>query len=1347
MGVEMTSCSACTAGKYQNPGTAGAVQCLDCPKYTYSWKTGWVGNCFQCYSAASAGADTCTGCDPGKYNYDTNNATACKDCPEGYFTDDRDVRQCSACPIGYHAKNVHTTLNEPRHDACQACSVGKYGHVTHAINAVSGCKDCVQGRYSDDEAVQRLAGEAPTAMCKACPAGKFNPNAGAATESSCSNCKVGTFSAALAATSSGECVACGVGLYSDTVGSTSKCQVCPEGYSQPRLGQAYCLPCRPGTRQNNTGQAYCDPCHFGRASNVVGNLNSKCTACDAGESQPRRGQSACRACAPGSYQNNRGATECIPCPIQWFANQSSLTSCTVCAVGQYSVLVGAVVCEKCGKGMYATTTVKGGGGGGSSTVGGGRCTSCPFGWKREPLVDPSTLTCVRCEMGETTTAVTLNQNQKGATSCMLCPIGQYGSEPGTCTTCEIGRHQEKAGQSTNSDGVVGCDICRHGKVDLLTSECGSCAVGRHGIPLESSGGCMDCEEGQYQSNKKQPTCLFCDAGKIPNALQTECEKPEWKVAEDCTKYEYLDDRCYDSQSLYDGLNVYNASRMGDAVCTTEEKIEHYHCTPCSGGADCRSNNATLSSLRNLPGWWRIPHEFEPIEEADVPVLFARCPFKDDCPGNEVYDNDTLHTLNQCVNETHLVLCSRCKIGNDRIGGTCTPCTAGSIGFRGIALVVVVGVLLGVFFVLKQRIDVILEKYELEISDASLALKLVVAFIQISLSLPGMISNFEFPMIYQSFLGHLKFVNFDLMDLMGVQCVVDVDFRMSVLVSMCFPLVVFVVMLSAYKIMVLRIKYAEEVFMPKEKRDVMGQLFDLCDIDVDGVICETDLIGMFEFVNDKKFSENTLPISLLRNMMKRAGSKVPKLKAIKYTITRAQFIHAALKKRRKDEMIISLYVPVYAAQRHVGLQEALQTCASTTIQLFLLLHAPVSAKAFLYFDCHTLGRKASFLRSDYALQCGSSEYNDYFPVALLLLCGFTLALPAGLGFLMFKNRKELHSTHVRAQIGFLYNRFSSGSEFWEIHELLRKMVFTGLLVYLPANIRPSGALLVCVVACCTLNFFKPYQNNLIFIIGQGTFVLTSIKYLVVVFALSMGQRLGATDMDYIGYVLIGLDVMVMVGTVVIVVAVFWMVKQSASIFVSDLRDGKIQWTENDDEEHSDEDGTSSFTFSMHALKHAVTIEQVKRIKRNSKKSKDNHFFKLAERRLIANVLLEKKVKARQKFINSKRVKAGLSPLYGITKVFQKWHTHTQHGSPETKCEVDTLFIDLNEDEDDDEIEMIDNLFHGLAAHEYQLQLEEMNRDMDDVDSLFLGLHESEDAEIHEIDSLFSGLPELSSTGTK
>ena len=109
MGVEMTSCSACTAGKYQNPGTAGAVQCLDCPKYTYSWKTGWVGNCFQCYSAASAGADTCTGCDPGKYNYDTNNATACKDCPEGYFTDDRDVRQCSACPIGYHAKNVHTT--------------------------------------------------------------------------------------------------------------------------------------------------------------------------------------------------------------------------------------------------------------------------------------------------------------------------------------------------------------------------------------------------------------------------------------------------------------------------------------------------------------------------------------------------------------------------------------------------------------------------------------------------------------------------------------------------------------------------------------------------------------------------------------------------------------------------------------------------------------------------------------------------------------------------------------------------------------------------------------------------------------------------------------------------------------------------------------------------------------------------------------------------------------------------------------------------------------------------------------------------------------------------------------
>jgi hypothetical protein len=56
------------------------------------------------------------------------------------------------------------------------------------------------------------------------------------------------------------------------------------------------------------------------------------------------------------------------------------------------------------------------------------------------------------------------------------------------------------------------------------------------------------------------------------------------------------------------------------------------------------------------------------------------------------------------------------------------------------------------------------------------------------------------------------------------------------------------------------------------------------------------------------------------------------------------------------------------------------------QMLLLIHAPVSAKAFYYFDCHVLGKKRQLLRHDYRLDCQSDEYYQFMPVAVLLVFG-------------------------------------------------------------------------------------------------------------------------------------------------------------------------------------------------------------------------------------------------------------------------------------------------------------------------------------------------------------------------
>ena len=56
-----------------------------------------------------------------------------------------------------------------------------------------------------------------------------------------------------------------------------------------------------------------------------------------------------------------------------------------------------------------------------------------------------------------------------------------------------------------------------------------------------------------------------------------------------------------------------------------------------------------------------------------------------------------------------------------------------------------------------------------------------------MSVSGMLSEFEWPEQYRTFLTRLNFVNVDFMSIVGIQCVMDYDFRFSVFVALCVPL--------------------------------------------------------------------------------------------------------------------------------------------------------------------------------------------------------------------------------------------------------------------------------------------------------------------------------------------------------------------------------------------------------------------------------------------------------------------------------------------------------------------------------------------------------------------------------
>ena len=196
-----------------------------------------------------------------------------------------------------------------------------------------------------------------------------------------------------------------------------------------------------------------------------------------------------------------------------------------------------------------------------------------------------------------------------------------------------------------------------------------------------------------------------------------------------------------------------------------------------------------------------------------------------------------------------------------------------------------------------------------------------------------------------------------------------------------------------------------------------------------------------------------------------------------------------------------------------------------------------------------------LRRDYSLECGGEKYNEYLPAALTLLLGFALLLPIALSGFLYCHRNDLYTPKTKRKLGWLYYRFQKGSEFWEVHEVIRKMLLTGLLIYLPTHVRSPSAIVICTICCCTLNYYHPHRNPIVFWIDEICALSTAGKYLVTVFGNSMGDDVSVEDRQYLGYLLIGMDLVIIIGGQICIICLFYLIGSDVTTIHQDVKQQK------------------------------------------------------------------------------------------------------------------------------------------------------------------------------------------------
>ena len=169
-------------------------------------------------------------------------------------------------------------------------------------------------------------------------------------------------------------------------------------------------------------------------------------------------------------------------------------------------------------------------------------------------------------------------------------------------------------------------------------------------------------------------------------------------------------------------------------------------------------------------------------------------------------------------------------------------------------------------------------------------------------------------------------------------------------------------------------------------------------------------------------------------------------------------------------------------------------------------------------------------------------------------------------------------------------FVRGAEFWQVHDLILKMILTGMLIYIPPTSRAAAGNIVCLIGLCTLNYFQPHKNKICFWLSQVSFITTALKYII---ALLLSASTDTPEMKVIGSVLTGLDISFFACT---------MAALCASIHMIRVKIKKIEQQEKDALEHgestSDDRNNSVVQVVPISGERKVTDEEESRINNSS-----------------------------------------------------------------------------------------------------------------------------------------------------
>jgi hypothetical protein len=236
-------------------------------------------------------------------------------------------------------------------------------------------------------------------------------------------------------------------------------------------------------------------------------------------------------------------------------------------------------------------------------------------------------------------------------------------------------------------------------------------------------------------------------------------------------------------------------------------VDRKLCLNCPNGADCEYDGMSLASLPAQTGYWRptsmstvFSSCIQAYKGSDSEFIAASrcCPVNATTNASNCKNNTFAHSDEQCLPGYSGVLCAACAKDYVMMNGACEPCTGGAsmqAAFEATAITCASVWLIIVILLLCSKAEGAAAKGSAIIGQV----KLLLTFVQILGSLPGVYDGVPWPTSFLEMTIPLAAINFDVFALFErpESCQLSVNFLEQFAVHMALPGMLFFAMILAY----------------------------------------------------------------------------------------------------------------------------------------------------------------------------------------------------------------------------------------------------------------------------------------------------------------------------------------------------------------------------------------------------------------------------------------------------------------------------------------------------------------------------------------------------------------------